>query len=569
MPVDYTVKVGGEAGQGIQSVGGLLSGAFALAGMEVFAHQDYMSRVRGGHNFYQIRASERPVAASREETDILIALDQTSIEEHAAEVNERGAIIYDGEKKGFSCAGVHCFSVPLERLATESGGRVMSNTAAAAATWGLLGGRLELIWKLLEKTFSKKGPDVIAANKSAAKAGYEYAKREGSKKFAFSILPEATSQKMLLRGNYAAALGALAAGCRFASAYPMTPSTAISEFMATQGRKLGVVFEQAEDEIAAVHMALGASYAGARALVPTSGGGFCLMAEALGLAGATETPIVVIDAQRPGPSTGLPTRTEQADLLFVIHASHGEFPRAVLAPSTVEETFYLTAEAFNIADRYQIPVIVLLDQHLSDAYQTVHRPDPGRVTIDRGRLWEGEGADYKRHLLTEDGISPRAFPGESKALVVTSGDEHDEYGHLIESAEIRNQQMKKRLGKMSLIARDIPPPMVYGHADADVAAVGWGSTLGALKEAQEILSYGGIKLRGIHLSGLWPFPKEAFAEALRGVRRMIVVENNATGQLASLIRSEAGLAAHRAINKYDGRPFSPELLQRELRKAVQ
>jgi 2-oxoglutarate ferredoxin oxidoreductase subunit alpha len=567
MTVDYTIKVGGEAGQGIQSVGGLLTRAFATVGMEVFAHQDYMSRVRGGHNFFQIRASDQAVAAGRERVDILIALDQTSIEEHACEVVEGGVLIYDGEQKGFSCEGVHCFSVPLKRLAEDAGSAVMANTVATAAVWGLLGGRLEIIFRLLQKMFEGKGEKVVSGNRNAAQSGYDYAKDKGVERSTFSLPDERESKKMLLRGIHAAGLGALAAGCRFVSAYPMTPSTALSEFMATRGRDLGVVFEQAEDEIAAIHMGLGASYAGVRALVPTSGGGFCLMVEGLGLAGCTETPIVIMNGQRPGPSTGLPTRTEQGDLLFAISASHGEFPRAVLAPSTVEETFYLMAHAFNIADRYQMPVIVLMDQYLADTYQTVDKPDTSKVTIDRGKLWDGAGG-YKRHLLTEDGISPRAFPGRSKQLVVTTGDEHDEYGHLIESAEIRIRQMDKRLRKMKLIAGDIPPPRTYGDSNALTAVVGWGSTFGILNEVVEALLHEGVQLRGVHLSGLWPFPGDGFRHALAGAERVIFVENNATGQLARLARSETDIAADSLISKYDGRPFTVEWLKAELRKAV-
>jgi len=567
MTVDYTIKVGGQAGQGIQSVGGLIARAFAEVGMDVFANQDYMSRVRGGHNFFQIRASDRPVGAARDRVDILIALDQTSIDEHASEVVEGGAIVFDGEEKGFSCEGVNCFSVPLKRLAEEAGNAVMANTVATAATWGLLGGQIDVLFGLLEKTFSDKGDKVVADNRNAARAGYEHAKEKRARRFAFSLPQAHTSGRTLLRGIYSAGLGALAAGCRFASAYPMTPSTALSEFVATKGKDLGFVFEQAEDEIAAIHMAIGASYAGVRALVPTSGGGFCLMVEGLGLAGCSETPVVIMNGQRPGPSTGLPTRTEQADLLFAVHASHGEFPRAVLAPSSVDEAFYLMAHAFNTADRYQIPVVVLMDQYLADTYQTVDQPDADKIVIDRGKLWDGEG-DYRRHLITEDGISPRAFPGKGRALVVTTGDEHDEFGHLIESAEIRTRQMDKRLRKMNLISNDIPAPRIYGSPDASTAVVGWGSTFGVISEAVDALNGEGVRVRGLHLSGLWPFPRKPFEQALAGAKRVIFVENNATGQLAQLARSETGISADRLVSKYDGRPFTVESLTEELKKAA-
>ncbi len=568
MTVDYNIRVAGEAGQGIQSVGGLIAKAFAGVGMEVFAHQDYMSRVRGGHNFFQMRVSDRPIAAARGQVDILIALDQRSIDEHTAEVTDGGAIIYDGEKKGFSCEGVQCFSVPLERLAKEAGNAVMANTVASAAVWGLFGGKLDILFRLLDETFAKKGDKVVADNRNAAQVGYDYARENSGDRFTYSLPNERQSTKILLRGVYSAGLGALAAGCRFAAAYPMTPSTPLSEFVATRGEQLGLVFEQAEDEIAALHMALGASYAGVRSLVPTSGGGFCLMVEGLGLAGATETPVVIMNGQRPGPSTGLPTRTEQGDLLFAIRASHGEFPRAVLAPSSVEESFYLMAHAFNVADRYQIPVIVLMDQFLVDVYQTVDTPDESKITIDRGKLWDGTG-EYKRHLLTEDGISPRAFPGERDALVVTAGDEHDEFGHLVEAAEIRTRQTDKRLKKLSLVSNDIPEPKIFGGSDAPTAVVGWGSTFGPINETLETLAAEGLSLRGVHLSGLWPFPRERFEEALTGVERVIFVENNATGQLAQLARSQTGITSNVLVSKYDGRPFTVEWLASELRKAAE
>jgi 2-oxoglutarate ferredoxin oxidoreductase subunit alpha len=373
---------------------------------------------------------------------------------------------------------------------------------------------------------------------------------------------------MLLNGNEAMSAGAIAAGCKFMSAYPMTPITSIMEYFAARGEEFGLVVVPAEDEISAINMVVGAAYTGVRAMTATSGGGFCLMVEGVGLAGMTETPIVVIEGQRPGPAIGLPTRTEQGDLDFVLHASHGEFPRVVFAPATVDDCFWLTVKAFNLAEKYQLPVLIITDHYLANSYFTTHKFDLNKVKIDRGLLFtknNGSG-EYKRYAFSESGISPRAFPGNKDALVVADSDEHNESGHLIEDAETRTKMMDKRFRKLTQLKQEIIQPRFYGPEKADTLLIGWGSNYGVIKESVDLLNKAGGSYSHLHLNQIWPFPIEAVLAAMKNAQNCYVIENNATGQLAGLIRRETGLAASGSILKYDGRPFTPALIMRELRK---
>ncbi|MCX6006453.1 MAG: 2-oxoacid:acceptor oxidoreductase subunit alpha, partial [Chloroflexi bacterium] len=364
------------------------------------------------------------------------------------------------------------------------------------------------------------------------------------------------------------AMGALAAGCKFLAAYPMTPSTPIIEFMAAYEADFNTVVVQPEDEIAAVHMAIGASYAGVRAMTVTSGGGFSLMAEGLGLSGMTETPLVIILGQRPGPAIGLPTRTEQGDLQFAIHASHGEFPRAIFAPSTAENAFWLTIKAFNTAEKYQVPVILLTDHYLATSYFTVDKFDTSAIVIDRGLPLNedemGKLSEYKRHRITGSGISPRAFPALSQALVVTDSDEHNEEGHLIEDAATRVRMTDKRLKKTSALRKDIAFPLIYGPRAANITLVGWGSTFGPLYEASTSLRKQGVNINLLHFTEIWPFPTRGVSSLLINSDKIFIIENNATGQFSNLFISKTGLKVHSTILKYDGRPFTSDYIIKEL-----
>jgi 2-oxoglutarate/2-oxoacid ferredoxin oxidoreductase subunit alpha len=556
--MDINFMIGGEAGQGVQSVGFLLAKAVTRGGYHIFADQDYESRVRGGHNFYRIRVKDTPVHAIGNSIDILITLDKESISLHMKEVRDGGIIVYDSTVKVAAGGKARYIGIPLNKLAEEkAGNKIAANTVALGAVLSLTGLDFDILAEVLREHFGNN--ETGESNVKAARAGYDYTSTNSGTYNITTLDNMPAANRMLLNGNEAIALGALAAGCKFIAAYPMTPASSIMEYMATKSNDLNVVVIQPEDEISAINMVVGASYAGARAMTATSGGGFCLMVEGIGLAGITETPAVIVDAQRPGPAIGLPTRTEQSDLLFAINCSHGEFPRVVLAPGTVEEAFWLTVKAFNLADKYQLPVIILTDQHLASSYATTGKFDLSKVTIDRGTLVTGNVKDtYKRHALTENGISPRAFPLQKNLLVVTDSDEHDEEGHPIESAEIRTQMVQKRMKKLELLKQqDLAQPEPYPGGKGDTLLVGWGSTHGAIREAVDILNSKETGTGHLHISELWPFPAEAVDKALSAYKKSYVIENNATGQLARLIQEQTGKKVSGTILKYDGRPFEP------------
>jgi 2-oxoglutarate ferredoxin oxidoreductase subunit alpha len=574
MATDFNVMVGGEAGQGVQSVGAVLARSFTREGLNVFADQDYESRVRGGHNFFRVRAKTGTLPAISTALDMLVALNKETVDLHRREVKDKGVIIYDTEQTKFEATDAFYFNVPFVRLAEEKAqNKLIANTVATGAALGLVNYDFNLLAGVLEEEFARHGGKTVEDNITAARAGYDFAQEH---RRTFKVpeirLPVVKKHRLLLNGNEALSLGALVAGCKFVAGYPMTPSSPILEYIADKGRQYGTVMVHVEDEIAAMNMAVGAGYAGVRSMVATSGGGFALMVEGLALAGMTETPVVVVLGQRPGPATGLPTRTEQGELFFALHAGHGEFPRALFAPATAEDAFYTAARAFNLAEKYQTPVIILTDHYLVSSYATVDSFDLNRVTIERGELLTGEEAnnftDYKRHAVTASGVSPRALPGQSKALVVTDSDEHDEYGHMIEDAETRRQQVEKRLRKLKGLKQEITPPESHREKGAEITLIGWGSTYGAIREAAALLKEEGKAVNTLHFSQLWPFPAAATIAAIKKTRKNIVIESNATAQLASLIRRETGQKADATVLKYDGRPFSPQEIIDRLRREV-
>lgn len=572
--MDYSIKIGGEAGQGIQTIGDTLAKVFSVSGYHVFTHQDYESRIRGGHNFFQIRFSDRPVMSSRQRIDIVVALDMESITQHSKELSENGRIIFDtssiGQIPQSEFRTPNFMDMPFTKLAMEHGGnRIMVNTVAVGAVLGILGIRLDILNRILKETFEKKGEAVVKGNVNAAKAGHDFA-IEGCLKCSFTIAGSSGSKLMLIGGVDAIALGAISSGCKFYSAYPMTPSTGIMNYIAGKGMEYGIIVEQAEDEIAAINMALGASFGGVRSMTGTSGGGFALMVEGLALAGMTETPVVIALGQRPGPATGLPTRTEQGELLFAIHAAHGEFPRIVFAPGTPEQAFYLTNKAFDLAEKYQVPAFILFDTYLADSECTYEGFDLGRLRYKDYRL-RGDAlknlSEYKRHVFNETGISPLGVPGDSRHLVATDSDEHDEEGHIAENAETRIKMVQKRLlKKLPLIRQEIEPPSLYGEQKPEILLVGWGSTYGVMREAVDELS----KTKSIgmlHFSEVYPFPLAEefnYIDAMEKSKLSICIENNATGQFARLMRAETGFEFKHRINKYDGRPFLLEGLLGEI-----
>ena len=529
---ELTVKVSGEAGQGMQTVGAALCRIFKKRGFCIFADQDYMSRIRGGNNFFRLRIAGRPLYTLRDKSDIAVALDDPGI----AKIAE-GA----GDTKGV-------------------------NSVACGLIVGLTGIEFVHVEEELRAAFEKKGEEIVAANIRAAKAGYDHAVA-GPQKQDFIINPASSAKPLLMNGNDAIAMGAIRAGCKFYSAYPMTPSTSIMNVIAHYSKEYGILVEQAEDEIAAINMAIGASFAGARAMASTSGGGFALMVEGVSLSGMTETPVVIVDAQRPAPATGFPTRTEQADLDFILHAGHGEFARAVFAPGTIEEAFYLTVRAFNLAEKYQIPVFILTDQHLADSYRDVDNVDLNKAKVVRyviSRAESGKVKGYKRYRLTDSGISPRAIPSWIDDVIYVDSDEHTEEGHITEDAGIRVKMVEKRLyKKMAGLSAEIEKPSAHNLDDAELVLVGFGSTYGVMKEASG--RTGGRKAGFIHLSQVWPFPSKEITVLLKG-KRAVTVENNATGQLARLIRRETGIELGRPILKYDGRPFDLDYLTEKIKE---
>ncbi len=566
MPLDFNYMIAGEAGQGIASVALLLAKAFSRGGYHVFGDQDYESRIRGGHNFVRVRVKDTDARAIDETVDVLVALNAESISLHLNELASRGAVIYDSDKVQEVPSDSRLFGMPLERLATEKGGdRIMTNTVALGAALAVVGYDAAILKEVLTEHF--RGGDVAARNVTAAMAGFEHAGNayQGSLQ---KIDPSLPAKRLLISGAEMVAMGAIAAGCKFMAAYPMTPTTPIMENFAERATSFGGVMVPAEDEIAAIHMAIGASYAGVRAMTATSGGGFSLMVEGLGLAGMTETPLVIVEGQRAGPAIGLPTRTEQGDLLFLIHASQGEFPRAVLAPTDVEDCFWATVKAFNLADRYQIPVFVVIDHFIASSFASVEMPDLSKVNVDRGELYadtDGDPAGYLRHRITETGVSARGLPGKGKALIVTDSDEHDEAGHLTEDAEMRTRQMDKRLRKMARMKQEALEPLAYGKQYPDILLVGWGSTFGALQDTVDLLS-SEFSVGLMQFGQLWPFPAEAAMARMARAKATFVVENNATGQLSKLIRAETGKEVTGKVLKYDGRPFTPAIVAEAIRK---
>jgi 2-oxoglutarate ferredoxin oxidoreductase subunit alpha len=569
---DITIRIGGEAGQGMKSISGLLGKVFLRSGNWAFIHHDVMSRIRGGHNFSQIRLSDKRVDAPSSRTDILVCLDQNTLNLYRETMEEM--IIFDpGQIKGDSPSGENLLPVPLEEIAEETGGdRRMANSVAAGAVLFLLGIPLDGLFELLGDLFGDKGEKIIRANKECARAGYRRAEKSGRNPLCRIPTSSSPANRILITGSEAMALGALASNLSFYSAYPMSPATAIMEYLSAKQKSLELLVEQAEDEIAAVNMAIGAFFAGARAMTATSGGGLALMVEGISLAGMTETPLVIVDCQRPAPATGLPTRTEQADLLYALHAGHGEFPRPVLAPPSAEEAFYAVNKAFYLAETYQTPVIVLGDQFLNDSSWTIEPFDMDRLFKDgdsrlsKKDLEKMEPYAYRRYEITNSGISPRLLPGTPQQVLYADSDEHTEEGHITESGEVRKKMVDKRLRKLDGLRKEMSPPLIYPDPEADEYLVSWGSTLGMVREAVDILRGEGRSVGMVHFSELSPLPPDPIPRNILDNSRLITAENNATSQLAKLLRMELGISIHERICKYDGRPFSPNELAEKMDK---
>lgn len=549
---DLSLVLCGAAGQGIQTIEQVLTQVLKRAGYHIFAVKEVMSRIRGGCNSTEIRISNRPVRAFLERIDVLVPLSAEAVAHLGGRVTERTVVIGSRRAAG---AALNLHEVDFEGMGKALGNTLYANAVAIGVVCGIVGVDVSVVEGLLAERFASKGKAVVAGNVAAAKAGYGKGRQLAEAGVATADLqPDASVREaLLIDGAAALGCGALAGGCNFVSSYPMSPSTGVLVFFAQHARDLGTVVEQAEDEIAAVNMCLGAWYAGGRALVTTSGGGFALMTEGLSLAGMVESPLVVHVAQRPGPATGLPTRTEQGDLDLVVHAGHGEFPRLVLAPRSLEDAFDLTRRAFDLADRFQVPVIILTDQFLMDSLANV-----GDLALQDGGIkhhFVPTGADYQRYRFGGTPLSPRGIPGYGTGLVCLDSDEHDEAGHITEDLALRVKMVDKRRRKLDDLPDEPWCCKRIGSPDADWLAVCWGSTGAALAEA---LALPGLEsIAGLLVQQVYPVP-ETVRVAVTGARRVVVLEGNAGGQFANLIRRTTGVAPERRILKYNGLPFSVE-----------
>ena len=551
---NVTIVLGGQAGQGIQTIEFILSRVLKRSGYHVFSTKEYMSRIRGGLNTITLRAADRPVAALTKHIDILLPLDP-GIPDHVGD-RITGDTVIVGDAGALSLDRA-VLDVPISRIAADAGGKIYENTAAVGVLAGILEADPAILGNYLKEYFGGKKQEVIDQNRAAADLGFAAGQKlckEGSLSFPIAR-DEKTADRILVNGAEAVAMGAIAGGCNFISSYPMSPSTGVLTFLASHDDTFDIVAEQAEDEIAAVNMAVAAWYAGARAMATTSGGGFALMEEGISLAGIVETPLVIHLAQRPGPGTGLPTRTEQGDLELALYAGHGEFPRVIYAPGTTEEAFFLSARAFNTADRYQVPVFVLTDQYTMDTYYDITGFDLDAISVENHIVRTKSG--YQRYRITKDGISPRGVPGYGSGLIAADSDEHDEDGHITESMSVRTAQVDKRLGKTELIMKNPVPPVLTGPEDFTVLLVGWGSTCQPIHEGLELS--GRSDAAHLHFPQVYPLPHQAQGY-LEQAEKVIVVENNATAQFGKFLTLHGGREPDGAILKYNGLPFTVEEL---------
>ncbi|MDT8858947.1 2-oxoacid:acceptor oxidoreductase subunit alpha [Alkalihalobacillus sp. MEB130] len=562
-------KVGGQQGEGIESTGEIFASALNRQGYYLFGYRHFSSRIKGGHTNNKIRVSTTPLNSISDDLDILVAFDQETIDVNIHELREDGIVIADAKFNPVVTAGynIPLFAVPFTEIATELGTSLMKNMVAVGASSAILGLSTESYQDVVEDLFLKKGASVVEKNMEAIRAGAEYFRKHAGVTISdLQLAPADGKKRMFMIGNDAIGMGAIAAGSRFMAAYPITPASEIMEYMIDKLPEFGGTVIQTEDEIAACTMAIGANYAGVRAFTASAGPGLSLMAEAIGLSGMTEQPLVIMDTQRGGPSTGLPTKQEQSDLMAMIYSTHGDIPKIVITPSTVEEAFYDTVEAFNLAEEYQCPVILVTDLALSLGKQTVEPLDFSKVEIRRGALQEGQEiqeredkAYYKRYEVTESGISNRVIPGMKNGIHHVTGVEHDETGKPSESPQNRKAQMDKRMRKIANLSQKFKNPIYMNatHDEADLLVIGVNSTRGTIEEAMPRLEADGMKVNHAQIRLLHPFPTEELKPMIDRAKKVVVIENNATAQLANIIKMNVGHVKIENVLKYDGNPFLP------------
>ncbi len=559
---EISIVFGGAAGQGVQTIADALVKVLKRNGYFVFASTEFMSRIRGGSNSTEVRITDKKRRAYVRRIDLLVALNPEAVDHLKDRIT--GSTLVFAERDHLAEKNIKGYiETPISDLAREAGNPIFSNTVAVGMVLGLLGISPDAFNEYLSVQFASKGEEVVAKNIAAARLGYDFGTETAEKnRIEVSITPaDIPSDELLIDGNAAVGIGTVAAGCSFISSYPMSPGTGLLTFLARRADDFNIIVDQAEDEIAAINAALGASYAGARAIVSTSGGGFALMEEGISLAGVTEVPVVVHIGQRPGPATGLPTRTEQGDLNLSLYAGHGDFSRVILAPGSFPQAIELMQRAFNLADKYQTTVFVLTDQFFLDSVASVPRAGIVRSPIERHIVKTDR--EYKRYSFTASGLSPRGVPGYGDGIVKADSHEHDESGHLTENFGIRRKMVHKRLQRLEKLRLESPQPERFGPSDAGVLVVCWGSNRGVLEEALDKL--GRKDLAGLHFCQLYPLHPDV--GAMFENKTVIVLENNATGQFGDLLGREFGVRISRRILKATGEPFSVEEVVDALKEA--
>ncbi len=569
----FTIKIAGSAGQGIKSSGLIIAKALKRSGYFTFGYTEYPSLIRGGHNVYQIEVSDHSIGSVTKDTDVLLALNRESIDLHINEFDKDGGIIIidtttninEDQAALIEKYGVKVYSLPMLDLATAAGGNaIMKNTVSLGAIWKTLGLEIDKLLEVVAEVFNKS-PEIIEANKKAAQAGFEaITDKFENFKNQFKAQTEIKDQ-LIITGNEALSAGAIAAGVKIYSSYPMTPASSILTSLAAWAKQSGMLVKQAEDEITASNMCVGANFAGARALCGTSGGGLDLMSESISLAGITETPFVVVLAQRHGAATGAPTWTGQSDLNLALHTAHGEFPRIVVSCSDAEDAYYLIGDAFNLAEKFQLPVLILTEKYIAESTYTTPEYDQDKILVERGDIVNPStltGAEL-RYKITETGISPRWLPGDKgnsqesrvNSTFIANSDEHTEKGLSTEDANTIKAQVEKRMKKLEAVKELLPEPLFYGDENPDIVFITWGSNKKILEDAAHILRTQGKKIKIMHYTYLWPFKGEAI-KSLENIKdRVFVVEQNQQGQLAELIKSETGINFTNRLLRYDSRPF--------------
>jgi len=576
--IDFTWKIGGEAGFGIMTTGLVFSKIASRLGYYIFDTIEYPSLIRGGHNAYEVRVSAEKIHHLKKEIDVLVCLNEETFKKHQQRLTINSLVIFDEDEFKIKGKKYKKISIPLEKILLDLHGPViMKNTIALGASLAVLGGKVDELLKIIVEQFGRKGEEVVNFNKQFAQTGYDYVKKKYPQQIRPLLIKKSLESKLVMTGNDAFSLASVIADCRFFCSYPMTPSSSVLTTLAAWQKKTGIVVRHAEDEISVINTALGTSFTGVRSAVGTSGGGFALMVEAVSLSGITETPLVIFLAQRPGPATGMPTWTEQGDLLFAVYAGHGEFPKIVLAPGDVEEMVELTGKAFNLADIYQLPVIVLSDMLLSESHESIskkfiddfiksYKVKRGKflkeMTNDKLQMTNQvqnpnvKSKNFLRYKITKDGISPRLIPGTPEYFYQANSYEHLEDGHTTEEAEPRKNQVEKRNRKwFTYLKEDFSLPKVYGDLEkAKTVFVSWGSGKGAVLEAQKQLGNTAL----IHFTHVYPLDKEKVRPFFQKKKRYILVESNSWGQFGKLLQQETGVEIKERILKYDGRPITAE-----------